>query len=198
MSQPIRPDARRGGPAARRRRLLAAIAVLSCLAVPAVLAQEAPITEYRLPPDALARSEALYRTTIAITIASTVYGVALLVGLLVLRVAPRFRDLAERVSSRRFVQALVFVPLLLLTIDVLSLPVSVYGHSLQVRYGLSVQGWGSWFWDWTKGELLGTALATLLVWACTPSCAAARPAGGSTAGWPRFRWCCCSCSSARS
>jgi Zn-dependent protease with chaperone function len=128
------------------------------------MAQEPTITEYRLPPDALARSEALYRTTIAITIAGTVYGVALLAGLLWGRVAPRYRDLAERASGRRFVQALVFVPLLLLTIDVLSLPVSVYGHSLQVRYGLSVQGWGSWFWDWTKGELLGTALGTLLVW----------------------------------
>jgi Zn-dependent protease with chaperone function len=33
-----------------------------------------------------------------------------------------------------------------------------------VQYGLSVQSWGSWFWDWTKGELIGTALATLLVW----------------------------------
>ena len=32
------------------------------------------------------------------------------------RVAPRFRDLAERVSRRRFVQALVFVPLLLLIV----------------------------------------------------------------------------------
>lgn len=145
------------------RRLLVAVGAAVVLAVTALGAQE-PITEYRLPPEALAKSEALYRTTIVMTIVGTVYGLAVLGGLLFLRVAPRYRDLAERVSRRRFVQALVFVPLLLLTIDVLSLPVSLYGHSLQRRYGLSVQGWGSWFWDWTKGELLGTALATVLIW----------------------------------
>ena len=33
-----------------------------------------------------------------------------------------------------------------------------------MSYGLSVQGWGSWFWDWTKGELIGTVIATLFVW----------------------------------
>jgi Zn-dependent protease with chaperone function len=68
------------------------------------------------------------------------------------------------VSRRRFVQALVFAPLMLLTLDLLSLPVSIYGHHLQVQYGLSVQSWPSWFWDWTKGELIGTALGTVIVW----------------------------------
>jgi STE24 endopeptidase len=122
------------------------------------------ITEYQLPPETLARSEALYRTSAVMLVVGTLYGLAILGLLIVLKVAPRFRDLAERVSTRRFVQALVFAPLLLLTLDVLSLPVSIYGHRLQLQYGLSVQGWGSWFWDWTKGELIGTAIATLLVW----------------------------------
>ena len=67
-------------------------------------------------------------------------------------------------AAAAFVQALVFAPLLLLTLDVLSLPISIYGHHLQVQYGLSVQSWASWFWDWTKGELIGTAIGTLLVW----------------------------------
>lgn len=122
------------------------------------------LTEYQLPPDTLARSEALYRTSTVMLVVGTVYGLATLVLLLVLRVAPRFRDLAERVSRRRFVQAMVFAPLLLLTLDVLSLPVSLYGHSLQLQYGLSVQSWGSWFWDWIKAELIGTAIATLMLW----------------------------------
>ena len=122
------------------------------------------LTEYTLPPETLAKSEALYRTSTMMLIVGTLYGLAILGLLVVLKVAPRFRDLAERVSGRRFVQALIFAPLLLLTLDVLSLPVSMYGHRLQVQYGLSVQGWGSWFWDWTKGELIGTAIATLLLW----------------------------------
>lgn len=166
-------------PAVRIRAIAAAVAVVASLGSGTARAQEpsapapsvstpaaddAPITEYHLPPETLARSEALYRTRIAVTIVGTIYGLALLVGLLVLRVTPRYRDVAERVSRRRFVQALVFVPLLLLTLDVLSLPVSMYGHSLQLRYGLSVQGWASWFWDWTKGELLGLTIGTFLLW----------------------------------
>ena len=122
------------------------------------------LTEYRLPPDTLARSEALYRTSTVMLVVGTVYGLAVLVLLLVARVAPRYRDLAERASRRRVVQALVFAPLLILTLDVLSLPLSMYGHHLQLQYGLSVQGWASWFWDWVKAELIGIVIGTLLVW----------------------------------
>ena len=94
----------------------------------------------------------------------TVYGIAILVVLLSLRVSARFRDFAERVSGRRFVQVIIFAPLLLILIDLLTLPLSLYGHELQMRYGLSVQSWGSWFWDWIKSELIGTVIATLFVW----------------------------------
>ena len=54
--------------------------------------------------------------------------------------------------------------MLTLLIDGLSLPFGLYSHSLSRRYGLSVQGWGSWFWDWTKGELIGMVLGAILVW----------------------------------
>jgi Zn-dependent protease with chaperone function len=56
----------------------------------------------------------------------------------------------------------VYVPVLVLTLDVLDLPLRLYGHSLSLRYEQSVQRWGSWMWDWTKGELLGTAFAVIL------------------------------------
>ncbi len=127
-------------------------------------AQTDVVTSYTLPPETLARAEALYRTRVAMMIAGTVYSFAVMALLLWLRVAPRLRDVAERVSARRFVQALVFAPAFLLTLDVLSLPVTIYGQSLDLRYGLSVQSWPSWAWDWTKGELLGVGIGTLLVW----------------------------------
>jgi len=155
------------------RRASLAVAAVVCLAVTAALVQaQAPalvpsterLTEYQLPPDTLAKAEALYRTSTVMLVVGTLHGLGVLALLLTTRVAPRFRDLAERVSRRRVVQALVFAPLMLLTLDVLSLPVSLYGHHLQVQYGLSVQGWSSWFWDWSKGELLGTALGTVMVW----------------------------------
>jgi STE24 endopeptidase len=123
-----------------------------------------PIDEYRLPPNQLQKAEALYRTRMVMLVANTAYGIALLALVLWLRVGARFRDLAERFSRRRFVQAIVFAPLLLVTLDVLGLPLSMYGQHLQSSYGLSVQSWGSWFWDWTKSEVIGTMIATLLIW----------------------------------
>jgi Zn-dependent protease with chaperone function len=122
------------------------------------------ITEYRLPPDLLAKSESLYRTRLTMFVIGTIYGLAVLVGVLALRIGPRFRDLAERTSQRRFVQVIIFAPLLLLTIDALSLPLGLYGQHLQREYGLSVQSWGSWVWDWSKGEIIGTVIGTLLIW----------------------------------
>src|SRR6266852_4242009 len=84
--------------------------------------------------------------------------------LLILRfgLAAKFRDIAENVSDRRWIQGLVFVPLLFFTIDILGLPLSAYWHLLSLRYEQSIQGWGSWLWDWSKGELLGMAFGTVL------------------------------------
>lgn len=142
--------------------LLALLLVVVCAS--AAGAQPDAITGYTLPPETLVKAEALYRTRMAMLVVGTIYGFALLVLMLTLRVAPRLRTLAERASQRRFVQVLVFAPLFLLLLDVLSLPLTIYGQSLDLRYGLSVQTWSSWLWDWTKGELIGVVLGTLLVW----------------------------------
>jgi Zn-dependent protease with chaperone function len=77
--------------------------------------------------------------------------------------AAKFRDLAENVSVKKWIQGFVFVPLLFLTLDVLKLPVHLIWHALSLHYQQSVQGWGSWFWDWTKGELLDVAFGIVLV-----------------------------------
>jgi Zn-dependent protease with chaperone function len=77
--------------------------------------------------------------------------------------AAKFRDIAETFSDRKWVQGLVFVPLLFLTIGVLDLPVHLYWHALSLHYQQSIQGWGSWFWDWSKGELLDVAFGIVLV-----------------------------------
>lgn len=142
-------------------------AVSPASAAPSAAAAASPVpgavTGYSLSPDVLQKAEALYRTRLAMLLVGSVYGLVVLAAVLGFRVAPRFRDIAERVSARRFVQALVFVPLFVLTLDLLNLPLGAYEHSLSVQYGLSVQSWASWLWDWAKGELLGTAITTLLV-----------------------------------
>src|SRR5215831_13113748 len=107
----------------------------------------APTTVYTLPPDKLEKSKALYDVRVKMRLVGTVWSFLVLLGILYLGIAARYRDWAEWASKYSFLQALIVVPLLLLTIDVLSLPLDAYQQSISRRYGLSVQGWGSWFWD---------------------------------------------------
>jgi Zn-dependent protease with chaperone function len=58
----------------------------------------------------------------------------------------------------------LFVPGLLLTLDVGRLPLDLVGHWVSRHYDQSVQGLGSWLWDWTKGELLEFVIAIVLGW----------------------------------
>lgn len=120
--------------------------------------------DYRLPPERYKKAVAFARAEYALYFVATAWGILRLVLLLRLGIVAKLRDLAEGVSRSRFVQSLIFVPGMILLLAALHLPVSLYGHSLVLRYGLSVQGWGSWFLDWTKGELLTIALGFLVVW----------------------------------
>src|SRR5262249_3490491 len=65
---------------------------------------------------------------------------------------------------RAFVQSILFSPPLLLTMAVLSLPLDIYGEVVEKRYGISVQSWGSWTWDWIKGQLVSCVIGTILIW----------------------------------
>ncbi len=127
----------------------------------------APTTAYTLPPDKLAKSKALYELRGKLLIIDTVYSIILLLALLYLGIAAKYRDWAESVSKYRFVQAVIFVPLLLLTITALSLPLDAYQHSISLRYGLSVQSWGSWFADLVKGQGVTLVFAIPILWILT-------------------------------
>jgi STE24 endopeptidase len=97
------------------------------------------------------------------------YFLSALVLLLVLRlgIAAKFRDIAEAVSNKKWIQCLVFVPLLILLTDLFELPVRIYWHALSLRYQQSIQRWGSWMMDWFKEETLSVGLAVLLVFVLT-------------------------------
>jgi STE24 endopeptidase len=122
------------------------------------------IKAYTLPPEKYEKAIAFSRARWALHFFGVAYALALLLLILALRIAPVFRNWAEAVSRRRFVQAIIFVPLLLLTFDVLNLPLDIYRQHLQLRYDQSVESWGAWFWDWTKAELIGLIIGTLLIW----------------------------------
>ena len=122
------------------------------------------ITAYTLTPEQLRQSEGLHRTNVVLSLASTIFGLAVLVALVAVRFGPKVQRVAESISRKRFGQALIFVPVLLLTIAFVELPLEIYGHHTSLAYGLSVQGWGSWLLDWAKAELLTLIFATLTLW----------------------------------
>ena len=90
--------------------------------------------------------------------------IAVLLLLLRFGVARRLRNWAESVARDRFLQALLFVPALVLIFDLLVLPVNVAGHWVQRAFGQSIQGWGSWFLDETKGDLLVATGGVFVAW----------------------------------
>ena len=124
-------------------------------------AQSGATEQYTLSEDRYEKAVAYNRAGYTLYFVSYFVSIAAIFLLLRLGIAAKFRDFAERVSASRLLQALVFVPLLFITIDLLDLPVRLYWHSLSLHFEQSVQPWGSWFWDWTKEEFIGTALALI-------------------------------------
>jgi STE24 endopeptidase len=119
---------------------------------------------YSLTPGQEAQAIAYAHARHELYFLDVAYGLLLLVLMLQLRVAPAYRDWATKWTDSGFGQIIVFAPLLLLTIDVLSLPTALWGHRLALQYQQSIQGWGSWLVDWAKGEGVEIAIAILLVW----------------------------------
>lgn len=119
-------------------------------------------TAYTLPPGKLVQAQALHRIEEALTLSATVWTPVELALLLGLGWSARYRDLTRRVSGNRWVQTAVYLLLLVLTIRLLDLPIGIYGHHVALRYGLSVQGWGSWLGDKGKGLVLTWLIATMV------------------------------------
>ena len=124
----------------------------------------APVTEYRLPPDLHQKAHSRNRIHFRLNLIGIVCGIVVLWLILRWKLAPKFRNWSERFSRRSFLQSAVFSPLLLLTIAILTLPLDIYGETVEKQYGISVQSWGSWGWDWIKGQLISFVIGTILIW----------------------------------
>src|SRR5215469_2435915 len=122
------------------------------------------VKAYTLPPDLYEKAVKYSRAQYILYFAGFAWGVIVLLLILAWQLAPKYRDWAERATRLRFLQAVIFAPLLLLTIAVLSLPVDIYGHWLSRDYGISVQSWSSWAVDWATSQVLSFILGIVLVW----------------------------------
>ena len=123
-----------------------------------------PLLEYSLPPDKLTKAYALYLLDGTLYFITTFWSFVVLWLMLGTRFGAHLRAWAERASRRRFVQAVIVMSLFVLIVELTQLPFDMYQHHVGLKYGLSIQHWGSWFGDWSKSLLLSFISATFLGW----------------------------------
>jgi Zn-dependent protease with chaperone function len=134
---------------------------------PSSTAQSHPqtkITAYTLPSDLYRKARNRGRIGFATRIIGFFYGLFVLWFMLRCKLSAKYRDWAESTSRRRFLQAIVFTPLLVLTIAVLQLPLDIFQESVSKVYKISVQSWPSWTADWAKAQFLTIIIGSLLAW----------------------------------
>ena len=124
-----------------------------------LLALEAPA--YSLPPDLLAKAQALSRLHTALYFGGTAWTLLALGLLLRWRVGARVAGWARRRTRRPWVAGLLLAPVWLLILAAIALPGALIAHASGLRFGLSVERWPAWWADWAKGELLTLVIGTL-------------------------------------
>ncbi len=134
----------------------AATAPAPASATAASAAPANPEQAYRLSPDKLAKAIALSRIRNILNIAGSIWGIVFVWLLLAARGWAGIERWAQAISSKRWVQGLVFLRRLLHRLDAGRPAVDWLGQHYERSYGISVQGWGSWFGD--EGKALGLAL----------------------------------------
>lgn len=120
--------------------------------------------DYTLPPDLYAKAVAFAHAQYLVYFGATASTLLILLLILRLRIGPRLRNFAERHSHRLPLQTALFAPPLLLLLGLAALPWLVYAHGTGLRFGISVERWGPWLWDWTKDQLVAIAVGTPLAW----------------------------------
>jgi STE24 endopeptidase len=122
------------------------------------------VTVYTLPPNLYKKAETLSRIHFISNLVDFFYGLIVLWVVLHWKLAAKYRDWAERLSSSRFLQAFVFTPPLILTIALLESPTAIFEHVVSRTYGLSVEGWGALARDYAKGISLLIVIGGIVTW----------------------------------
>ncbi len=126
------------------------------------------LPDYTLAPADLLRAQHLLRVGTVTHFGDEIWGILQLFLLLSIGGIAAMRDRAVRLSHNRWLQGYTFLFLFLLATTLLDFPLALYRHTISRRYGLSVQGWGSWFGDLAKTFalewLIGGLVLMLLFW----------------------------------
>lgn len=112
-----------------------------------------------VPADKKARSDAYFEGGYWLQLWDFLLSSAILIFLLHGRVSARMRDWAQRVSSWRSVQDLIYFLQLLVITTILQFPLVVYeGYIREHKYGLATQTFGPWMRD----QLVELAVSAVL------------------------------------
>ena len=126
-------------------------------------ASDRPVSEFHLSREKYEKAVAYSRAGYILYFVSVVWEILVLLILLSTAAVAKWRASAERMVRHWVLQGLIFVPGLFVAMAVAQLPIRVYWHALSLRYQQSIQGWGSWMWDWTKGELISIVFGLVAV-----------------------------------
>jgi STE24 endopeptidase len=151
----------------RRAAFLALVALLplapAAIAQPsfdAVAATDAYLA--RVSAEDMARSDAYFEGGYWLLLWGTLYSVGVFWLLLARGWSARMRDLAERLSSRPWLQSGIYGALFVVATTVLSFPATVYtGYFREHQYGLATQTFGPWLGDRLTGLAVTLVLAPL-------------------------------------
>jgi STE24 endopeptidase len=124
--------------------------------VNAPAAQAGQQAVYHLPPEKLAKAIAYSRERSIFHFVDAFWGLAVLWLLLSTRAAAGMEAWVKRTTGKRWVQGLLYFAVLLVVLTLTELPLDMWAEHESQHYGISVQGWGSWFGD--QGKALGLTL----------------------------------------
>ena len=123
---------------------------------------------YTLPPALLAKAIVLTRIRTILAFGGTAWTILVLLLILAWRWPAALRNWAERITPNRWLQGIIFLPIAILFLTLVSLPLDIYSQHIERAYGLSVQSWPSWSLDQLKALGLSivvmTPLLFLLFW----------------------------------
>jgi Zn-dependent protease with chaperone function len=126
------------------------------------------IPDYTLSPADLAKAQHLSTIHTTLHFVEEAWGIVSLLLLLFLGILGWMQRVVVKASTNRWAQGFLFLLLFLIANFLLSLPFDLYTQHLSRQYGLSVQGWASWFGDQGKAFLLtwiiGGLVLMLLFW----------------------------------
>ena len=118
----------------------------------------------QIPAAATVRSNAYFEGGYWLTLWDFLYGVAVVLILLNLRISAKMRAFAEGVTRFKFLQTMIYWAQYIVLGAIMTFPLDVYeGYFREHKYGLATQTFGPWMGDQLKNLGVGAVLGGLLM-----------------------------------